>query len=514
MMQLWTLTRRQRNVLLAAAAVSSACGLAIELLLGTLASYLVGNQALSFGVAVGGFLAAMGLGSYLSQFVAVEDTPGKPLKTQLLERFVQVELAIAPASAFLPLLLFVLFVVNRSLWLGLILVTVILGILAGLEVPLLTRMMESDRGVKDALAGVLALDYAGALVGSLAFPVLLLPIFGLFPTAAILGSFPALMVFLIGRSFPEMKRWGLVGLATCAALWAIAPLTVPLGDRLENRLYDAPVVARVQTQYQRIVLTRWNRDVRLYLDGELQFSTVDEYRYHEALVHPAMSASGTPRRVLVMGAGDGLALREVLKWDAVEKVVLLELDPKVVKLASQHPFLARSNENSFSDPRVEIRYGDAFSVAPSLSETFDVIVADFPDPDREAIAKLYSHGFYLRLRSRLTPNGVLVTQASSPFFATKAFACIAATLNAAGFSSYPYTIDVPSFGPWGFVLATQTEFDPATLRLPIATRFLTPDILPGLFHLPADISLDNVEINRLVHPKIVQYQTEGRWQMY
>lgn len=513
-MDIWKLRPRQRNVLLAAAAVSSACGLAIELLLGTLASYLVGNQALSFGLAVGGFLAAMGLGSYLSQFIAPDEEDEAALRSRLLTRFVQVELAIAPTSALLPLGLFALFVAGRSLWLGLVLVTLILGTLAGLEVPLLTRIVERDRGVKDALAGVLALDYMGALVGSLAFPVLLLPFLGLFPTAAVLGSLPALMAFAIARNFPELRRWAKWGLLLAAALWAIAPITVPLTNQMENRLYDAAVVARLQTPYQRIVLTRWNRDLRLYLDGELQFSTLDEYRYHEALVHPALSASGTPKRVLLMGAGDGLALREILKWDSVEEVVLLELDPKMVQLAREHPFLQRANDRALDDERVEVRYGDAFAIAPELDGRFDAIVADFPDPDRKVIAKLYSVGFYRRLRSQLTPNGVLVTQASSPFFAPKAFACVVATLDAAGLNANPYSINVPSFGPWGFVLATQDPLDPDRLNVPVATRFLTPETLPNLFDLPGDVKLGDVSVNRLGDPAIVRYQSDARWEVY
>jgi len=234
-----TPSRGQVNVLLLAAAVSSACGLAIELLLGTLASYLVGNQALSYGIAVGGFLAAMGLGSYLSQFVARPRGDAEPEARQvarLLRRFVLVELAIAPLSGLLPLGLFALFALDRSLWLGLIGVTAILGTLAGLEVPLLTRILERDRGLKDSLARILALDYIGALFGSIAFPVLLLPAFGMFPTAALLGSLPALMVFAIGRAFPVVRAWRWVGLCVAGALWAIAPLTVAIGTALERAL--------------------------------------------------------------------------------------------------------------------------------------------------------------------------------------------------------------------------------------------------------------------------------------
>ena len=512
------LTRRQRYLLLLTAAVSSSCGLAVELLLGTLASYLVGNQALAYGVAVGGFLAAMGGGAYLSRFVATSEGDIIHEQHSLLTAFVWVELLIAPMSALLPMALFALFVIEGPFWIGLFLATLILGVLAGMELPLLTRLLEMDEGVRDALAGALALDYLGALVGSLLFPILLLPTLGLFPSAAVIGALPALMVVFLGRCFPQLRFWKPWGLILSILLCALAPFTIPISDKLENTLYKAPVVTRIQSPYQRIVLTRRGTDVRLFLDGDLQFSTRDEYRYHEALVHPAMSVNHTSpnptlRHVLLMGAGDGLALREVLKWQDVERVVLIDLDREVVKLASHHPFLVRTNAGAFTDPRVQVIQADAFKAVPDLKESFDVIIADFPDPDRDAIAKLYAQGFYQRLLYRLKPNGVLVTQASSPFFAPRAFACVVETIKSIGLNTYPYVIDVPSFGPWGFVLATQSEIQPTKLELPpISTRFLNQPILQQIFTLPKDIQLGNVEINRLSHPVIVRYQVDARWE--
>jgi spermidine synthase len=508
------LTASQRWILLVAAAVSSACGLAIELLLGTLASYLVGNQALAFGVTVGGFLAAMGLGSYLTRFLVT----GNETRLLLL-RFIQVELAIAPLSFLLPLALFALFVIDAPFWLALFLATILLGALAGMEVPLLTRLLEKDEDLKDALSGILALDYLGALVGSLAFPIILLPMFGMFPTAAIVAALPAGMVFCMTLVFIHLKRWRWIGLVLSIFLLFLAPLTVPISDRLENLLYKAPIITRIQTPYQRIVLTRQNRDIRLFLDGDLQFSTLDEYRYHEALVHPALSAIATENpgrqlQVLLMGAGDGLALREILKWPGVARVVVMDLDPEVVKLARSHPALVTANHNAFADGRVEVMTGDAFTLAPKLSEKFDVVIADFPDPDRDILAKLYSERFYKRLRSRLQPDGILVTQASSPFFAPKVMACIAKTIAAAEFQPFPYVVDVPSFGLWGFVLGRSVALPTASLQLPVATRFLTEPILRNLFYLPADVKLDNAEVNRLAHPVIVQYQNDSRWATY
>jgi spermidine synthase len=506
-------TKRQRQLLLISAAVSSSCGLAIELLLGTLASYLVGNQALAYGVAVGGFLAAMGIGSYVSKFIATDDK-SVSLQQDLLSAFIKVELLIAPLIAFLPLGLFGLFVRDGNLWLGLSLATTLLGILAGLEVPLLTRILELESDLKDALAGVLALDYIGALLGSIAFPLVLLPFCGLFPTGFIIGTLQAMMVFLIGAKFPRLKYWKYLGLSVAIFLIALTPISIPFANRLENNLYQAPIIKRIQSQYQRIVLTRQGQDLRLFLDGDLQLSTIDEYRYHEALVHPAMSASKQPKKVLIMGAGDGMALREVLKWPTVEKVVLIELDPAVVQLASNYPQLIELNHNAFADPRVRVIYGDALLTVPKLSDRFDAIFADFPDPDRDIIAKLYSEGFYLRLLDRLSENGMLVTQASSPFFAPKVISCIDRTLQYVGLQTFPYVIDVPSFGSWGFVLASRHKIIPQNLKLPIATRFLTESLLSGLFNLPGDIKLQKVAINRLSYPVIVRYQSDRKWFYY
>ncbi|MEX0269264.1 spermidine synthase [Leptolyngbyaceae cyanobacterium UHCC 1019] len=533
------LSRRQRWLLLLTAAVSSSCGLAVELLLGTLASYLVGNPALAYGVSVGGFLAAMGLGAYLSRFVAVKGDRATQ-QTQLQTALVWVELMMAPLSAIIPLILFSLFVIDGPFWIALFLGTILLGSLAGMELPLITRLLEQDENLKDTLSGVLALDYAGALFGSLLLPIVLLPLLGIFPSAALIGAIPAGMVVLLARNFPALRHWERWGLFIGLALLIFVPFTIILGDRLENTLYKAPVITRIQSPYQRVVLTRQGADLRLFLDGDLQFSTLDEYRYHEALVHPALSAntalrakasqnverqmpnveSLTPdsplasRQVLLLGAGDGLALREVLKWQDVEKVVLIDLDKAVVNLAMHHPFLIKANHHSYADPRVQVIQADAFVTAPNLRDRFDVIIADFPDPDRDVIAKLYAQGFYQRLLTRLAPNGVFVTQASSPFFAPKVFACIAETLKSVGLNVYPYVVDVPSFGLWGFVMASHSAIQPNTLELPVATRFLNIPTMRNLFQLPKDIQLGNVEVNRLSQPVILNYQADSRWAAY
>jgi spermidine synthase len=505
------LAPRQVRLLLAAAALSSCVGLVLELLLATQASYLVGDTALATGVVIGTFLAAMGLGAWLSQYLARAAAPREPL----LQAFLAVELALVPLCLLGPLLLFALFAADGPLWLGLVWLTVAVGVLGGMELPLLTRLLETRQELRTALARALALDYLGALVGSLLFPLVLLPWLGLLPTAAVLSLVPLFSAVALCVAFAELRRWRgwLLLFVPITALAALA--VVPVGHRIEDRLYDDPVVDRRQSRHQRIVITRRRNDLRLYLDGNLQFSSVDEYRYHEALVHPALAFHGRAKRVLLLGAGDGLAVRELLRWPSVERIDLIELDATLLQLARRQPFLRHLNGNSLQDPRVRVHLGDAFAVVRRLKGApYDVVIADFPDPDSPALARLYSVTFYGRLRERLAADGVLVTQASSPFFTPKVMASIRAGLGAVGLESLPYSVDVPSFGPWGFVLAHRPGRRLQPTPLPFQGRWIDGDQLARLFSLPRDLlppAGEPVLPNRLSRPVILGYQRDSLW---
>jgi spermidine synthase len=504
------LSRAQERLLLATAGLSSAVGLVLELLLVTQASYLMGDAALATGVVVGTFLAAMGLGAWCSQAIGVAEDP----RPALLRAFLLVELALVPLCLAGPLLLFLLWSVEGPVWLALVLLTLLVGGLGGMELPLLTRLLEGGGTLRRSLAQVLALDYAGALVGSLLFPLVLLPGLGLLPTAAVLSGLPLVGALLVSRAFASTRRWWRPIALALPLVALLGPLMVRLGDRLEDRLYDDPVISRQQTRHQRIVLTRRRDDLRLFLDGNLQFSSLDEYRYHEALVHPAMALHPRPRTVLLLGAGDGLALRELRRWPTLRRVDLVELDPEMLRLARRQPFLRRLNGNSLGDPRLRLHLGDAFALVPRLGRRYDVIIADFPDPDTATLARLYSSGFYQRLKQRLAPGGVLVTQASTPFFAPKVMASIRHTLARVGLQSRAYSVDVPSFGPWGFVLATESGGWRTPRPLPFQGRWIDDQQLRGLFHLARDLQPgadEPVLPNRLSRPVLVEYQRQGRW---
>ncbi|USK87221.1 spermidine synthase [Peribacillus asahii] len=198
-------------------------------------------------------------------------------------------------------------------------------------------------------------------------------------------------------------------------------------------------------------------DIRLYLNQELQFSSLDERYYHEALVFPAMELAASPKRVLVLGGGDGLAVREILKYPNVEHVDLVDIDPKMVQLAKTHPALLVQNERSFLDEKVTVHIEDAKGYISGQLEPYDVIIIDFPDPSDSIISSLYTKELFSKVALLLAEDGVLVCQSNSPEEAPRLFWSIGKTIEAAGFYTRGYKILVPSFGVWGFHLATKKE---------------------------------------------------------
>ena len=500
----------QVRVLLVTAMLSSAAGLVLELLLVTQASYLAGNATLATGVVVGTFLAAMGLGAWITEFLAVSSSP----RSALLRCLLLVELSLCPLCLLGPLALFQLFAIDGPLWLAVVVLTILVGVLGGMELPLITRLLETQQQLRQVLARVLALDYFGSLLGALAFPMLLLPTLGLLPTAAVLSIVPIGCACWLSWTFSDLRKWRRGTLLAMPIIAAGGLVSVPLGDRIEDNLYSDPVISRVQSRYQRIVLTRRRGDMRLYLDGNLQFSSRDEYRYHEALVHPGMAAHPNPKRILLLGAGDGLALREVLRWPDVERVDLIELDPEMLRLAQKNPALQRLNQNSFADPRVHVEIGDAFGLLRTIQGPFDVVIADFPDPDTASVARLYSVGFYSRLIPLLSTDGIFITQASTPFFTPMVLASIEKSLQHLPVKTHPYSVTVPSFGPWGFVLAHREKQTLDFQPVPFEARWFDQYQLKQLMQFPKDYrpeDQDSVKPNRLSRPVLIDYQRRDRW---
>ena len=512
------LSRRQTRVLLAAVLLVATCGLLYELVVGTLSSYLFGNSALQFSLTIGGFMTAMGIGSLLARRV----------RGSALAWFIGVELAVGAVGGVAATVLYAAYTYTDLYPVAMGSVVLAIGILVGLEIPLVTRLLGGGArltaaDLKDTVAGVLAADYLGALVAAVAFPLLLLPTLGVMRTSFLTGAVNVGVVVACLWAFrAELERKGRWRPLALAAGLVGAPLAAGavgsewLAATFETRLYRDPVVYAEQSRYQRLVLTRSGDDLRLFLDGGLQFATSDEHRYHEALVHPAMALAARRSAVLVLGGGDGLAVREVLKWPGVEAVVLVDLDPAVTRLARSHPALLDANGGALDDPRVSVRNEDAHAFVTRPGPPFDVILVDLPDPNHESLAKLYSRPFYEAVRRRLGVGGAVAVQATSPYFAREAFWSIVGTAEAAGLHPEPYHVYVPSFGDWGFFVGSTHRVNPGRFRLPeaVETRFLTRPLFAAARLFDGDTGRVPVEVNTLDDPVLLRYYERGweRWQ--
>ncbi len=483
----------------------AACGLIYELIAGTLASYLLGDSILQFSTVIGSYLFAMGIGSWLSRF----------LNRGLVARFITIELMVGLVGGFSSSLLFLAFSYGGAFHFALYAVVIIVGILVGLEIPLLMRILKGRFEFRDLVSHVLTFDYLGALGASLAFPIILVPKLGLVRAALLFGLVNAGVAlwttFLFKNELPNGGVWlRISALIVILALGAGMVSADWITNAADASLYADEVILARQTKYQRIAVTHWKDDIRLFLSSHLQFSSRDEYRYHEALVHPGLAALPHARNVLVLGGGDGLAVREILKYPGVETITLIDLDPEMTQLFKTHPLLSKLNSHSFSNPRVKVINADAFVWLDKNPGMWDFVVIDFPDPTNFSLGKLYTTAFYRLLQKHMAAAGLAVVQSTSPLFARQSYWCINETLKTAHLKTWPYHVYVPSFGEWGFVLfGPNSNWEPPT-SLPSGLRYLAVANIPELFTFPIDMRPIDVKPNRLNDQILVRYY-EQEW---
>ncbi|HEX2270867.1 MAG TPA: polyamine aminopropyltransferase [Pyrinomonadaceae bacterium] len=488
--------------------IVATCGLIYELLAGTLASYVLGDSVTQFSLIIGIYLFAMGVGSWLSGFI----------DKGLAKRFVDIELAVAILGGFSAPLLFISFSRVSYFYAVLYFVVFAIGVFVGLEIPLLLRILKDKVEFKQLVSRVLAFDYIGALLASILFPILFVPRLGLIRTSLIFGMLNAAVALWGTWLLRPLIKSGIVALRVKAVI-VMALLLIglikanTLTSLAEDEMFADEIVYTKDTPYQRIVITRGRAGFQLFLNGNLQFSSTDEYRYHEALVHPPMLLANNPKRVVVLGGGDGLALREVLKYSSVERVTLVDLDPDMTQLSSRFPLLANLNQHAFNDPRVQVVNDDAFVwIEETTEQPYDAAIVDFPDPNSYSLGKLYTTRFYRLLRAKLTESAAVSVQSTSPMFARSSYWCIIRTLEAAGFVVRPYYTAVPSFGLWGFALARTSPFE-IPRHPPAGLKFLDDQALAAMFTLSADIGPVPVEINRLDNQALVRYY-EAEWRRF
>jgi spermidine synthase len=495
-------------LLLLAVFVIATCGLIYELVAGTQASYLLGDSVTQFSTIIGVYLFSMGVGSFLSRY----------FNTNLLAWFIKIELLVGLVGGFSSTVLFLLFPLVSSFRLILYVLVFLTGMLVGLEIPILMRILQDKVSFKELVSRVFTFDYIGALLASLIFPLLLVPHLGLMRTSLFFGILNVAVGWYLVHKFSAEVRQARV-LKVSAIILLMAELfsfvfSEQIMNYSETMTFDDHIVYATSSPYQRIVLTKNKRELRLFLNGNLQFSSADEYRYHEALVHPALSSIKEPKQVLVLGGGDGLAVREVLKYPSVQNITLVDLDPAMTKLFTSQEVLTSLNNASLKNNKIQIHNADAFLWLRQNQQHFDAIIIDFPDPSNFSIGKLYSAPFYQLVKKSLEPHGVAVVQSTSPYVAPKSFWCIDQTLQSVGLSTRAYHNYVPSFGEWGYIMAMREPEKEWFSFLPHGLRFIDKSTLNQMFVFPGDMqTTEALEVNKLNNQVLVNY-FEEEWQKY
>ncbi|MBS1508307.1 MAG: polyamine aminopropyltransferase [Bacteroidetes bacterium] len=493
-------------LLLLSVFVVATCGLIYELVAGTLASYLLGDSITQFSTIIGSYLFAMGIGSYLSKF----------LKGNLLSWFIRIEIMVGLVGGSSAAVLFVVFEQIVFFRLLLYAQVILTGILVGLELPLLMRILKDRIEFTDLVSRIFTFDYIGALFASLLFPLVLIPYLGLLRTSFFFGLLNIAVALLVSHKFGNelssrrSLRWSAwLGIALMVA-------GIALSDKLtsfaESLTYADAIIYAKSSPYQRIVITRNKNDWRLFLNGNLQFSSEDEYRYHESLIHPGLSRVSDPKHVLILGGGDGMAAREILKYPSVTSIKLVDLDRAITDLFKKNEGLLKLNNRSLVSNKVQVYNEDAFQWIRQNKETFDFITVDFPDPSNYSLGKLYTLSFYRELYNTLADQGALVIQATSPYVAKESFWIIDQTLRKAGFQTSPYHCHVPSFGEWGYILAYKHDL-PEVKQLPAGLRFITERSWTTMTDFPADMIARSNHYNTLNNQVLVN-TFEREWAVY
>jgi spermidine synthase len=462
--------------------VVAMCSIVYELLLAQTLSSLLGNTVLRYSITIGCYLGALGLGAILCSD-GRSDTVRRLVRVELalsavgglsvpafyaldmLQRYFVASVAASGAEQMAGPVLFALCTYG---------IIAAIGLLSGFEVPLLLALGEDIR--PRSTNRILGVDYFGALVGSVLFPLVFVRSFGLLATAFSVALLNLAAALALIAWYPAPKRPRLLAVSTAIATVLLGALVgsarieqyflkkfyffrdaVDVGTLL--RPFDArPDVVRYRSAYQNIDLVRnsleaqwlydgiraqsgaradYPRDVWLYMNRDYQLYSGSEEVYHEWFVHAPVQASGrAPRNVLLLGGGDGLAVREILKYDPA-RVVQVEIDPVMLRLAREHPVLAAMNQSAGSRARVEYVQDDAFHWLRTSSDRFDAIYVDFPAARDYNTSVLYSREFYAMVRHHLEPDGFVVIDTPNGWCGTdpNLWDVYSSTLRAAGFAT-------------------------------------------------------------------------------
>ena len=491
------------RLLLITTLLISICSIIYELLISSISSYLQGDSILQFSITIGLYMSAMGIGSYISKYI----------KNNLFNKFIFIEMSIGILGGFSSFILFIVNIYTQIYVLIMYILIILIGIFVGLEIPILTRIIENNESnVRKNLANIFTFDYIGGLIGSIVFPILLFPKLGFVTTAFLVGLIniitAVIIVFKYKQFIEKIKTIKIISIIILIIMLTFLCTGNIITNKIEEGLYRDDVVLSKQTPYQKIVMTKHKDDLRLFLDGNLQFSSNDEYRYHEALVHIPMMYAKKHDRVLVLGGGDGLAVRELLKYNDIKEIVLVDIDKDMTDLCATDKQISKLNGNSLTNEKVKVINEDGYIYVRENQAKFDVIIIDFPDPNNESLNKLYTNVFYNYIKANLTEDGVMVCQSTSPYYAKKSFWCINKTIKSQFKNVIPYHLQVPSFGEWGFNVAFNMENERKELQ--VETKYLNSENINSMFNFGKDeiIDINSIEENNMFKPTLITYYNE------
>lgn len=554
-------TPRLLPILLAFCMFSTgASGLVNEYVLATLTTYILGNSIEQFSIVIASMMLMMGISGFVQSRMS---------DNNLIYKFIGVEVVMAVMGGFAPLAIYGAFayfdyhfaVVHYFFVLS-------VGFLIGFEIPIVMRIINQQKiSLKTNLAIVYAMDYVGAFVGAIIWVKVLLKFYPLTEISFIVAGFNfavalvTVTYFMMSGLIKHRVTTAIVMLMTVLVLVIGYLNNRDISDLFEQRFYDDPIIHKTTTKYQHIVLTENKQlgDVRLYINGNTQFSSLDEKRYHDLLVHPVMSIANKPEHALILGGGDGLALRELLKYKNLKSITLVDLDPDMIKLASENPQLRKLNKDAFQDARLHIRPPnnvtsvnvkgvyldskdslikntpaewvatvDVYSIdadqfiRTKTEQRWDVVIIDFPDPSSVELSKLYSQQFYRQLRGHLSNNAFVSVQSTSPYHAKESFLAIGQTLKSAGFNILPYRQNIPSFGDWGFHLAWTSGDTEQTIKnslkkvnnFSVKTDYVTPELmLASLAFGKGELTAKTNCVNTIMFPCLLTNYTNDGWQV-
>lgn len=546
--------------------MTGACGLVFEYIMSTVSTYILGNSIEQFSITIALMLFMMGISGYAQKFISDKN---------LVEKFIFVEVLIALIGGFAPIGIYAAFgIMEQNFNLVHYFFVCSIGALIGLEIPLVMRFNQKfSESLGVNIATIYGPDYIGSFVGALIWSFYLLRKFPLTEIGFILAGANIFVAFVTLLYFSKHNFVNRKKLSIFAVILATGLLVFGYSQNgkwnvsLQQKLYEDPIVFSKTTKYQVLTMTH-RKDIdeyRFYINGHLQFSSADEMIYHEQLVHPVMSIVPDHKKVLVLGGGDGMALREILKHDDVESVTLVDLDADMVKFCASDKILTRLNRDSFANAKVKVRTTssvtgegtrpiyiendkvklkkmhnkfmakpevekiatvnviniDADKFVGEIGEKYNVVIIDFPDPNAIELTKLYSKEFFLKVKRLLSENGMIVIQSTSPYHAKEAYLCIRRTMDAAGLTTLPYHDNVPSFGDWGWIMAWKDEIPESAVRERIAnmeikvrTKYLTPEVFrSALVFGKGSLTSKYDDVNTLMFPTLLEKYINESWKI-